>query len=308
MNELIDKYMEYLDIERGASQHTLRNYRRDLIDFKDFLGSIPSKSSISNESLIDIDKIDNISIRSYLGSLYKRRNKKSTILRKLSSIKSFFKFLINKGYINKNPGALVSSPKRENRITRFASVDEIFRLLSITDNNNPLSARDNAILELLYATGMRVSELTNLKIEDIDLNSMIVKVFGKGRKERIIPIGSKSRDSLKVYLSLRNKLLRNNRDVGWLFLNYRGGRLTSRSVGRITDKYISKSAMSKRLTPHSIRHSFATHLLDAGADLRSIQELLGHSSLSTTQRYTHVGIDRLMEIYDRSHPRSKKNW
>jgi integrase/recombinase XerC len=295
MEELIDKYIEYLDIEKGASHHTLRNYRKDLIDFREFIGSV------------DINRIDNIYIRGYLGVLYKRKNKKSTILRRLSSIRSFFRFLVNKGYINKNPAVLVSSPKKENRLAKFASVDEIFRLLSIPDDNNPLGARNKAILELLYATGMRVSELTNLKIGNVDLNSMIVKVYGKGRKERIIPIGSKARNSLKVYLSLRNTLLKNNEDIGWLFLNYRGGRLTSRSVRRMLNRYILESAITKRLTPHSIRHSFATHLLDAGADLRSIQELLGHSSLSTTQRYTHVSIDRLMEVYDKSHPRSKRN-
>jgi integrase/recombinase XerC len=241
-----------------------------------------------------------------MGQLAKN-NKKSSQARKLSALRTFFRFLIKQGVIIDNPASVVRTPKQDKYLPQHLTVDEAFALLDSVPASDPAHARDRAILEVLYSTGIRVSELVGLNRNDLELNLGIIKVCGKGRKERIVPIGKKAIAALNHYLKKSESLLpegqRGNIPV---FLNSRAGRLTARSVGRLIDKYVRHCGLQRNISPHSIRHSFATHLLNAGADLRAIQELLGHVNLSTTQRYTHLNIDKLMEVYDRAHPRSRE--
>ena len=306
MEDLIQSFSTYLRIEKNVSENTHRNYMSDLRQFLEFLkdqrlcvGEIDEK--------IDVTKIDHIVIRAYLGELYKR-NKKTSIGRKLASLRSFFKFLIRDKGFSINPAAMIFTPKQEKHIPTFLPVDEMFRLVEKPSVSTILGLRDRAILEVLYSCGIRVSELVGLNIDDLDFNLGIVKVRGKGKKERIVPVGRKAIEALQEYLkdiNMLRKKAQSEVNGNPVFLNSRGGRLTSRSVGRIVKKYSFESGVMRDISPHSIRHTFATHLLDAGADLRAIQELLGHESLATTQKYTHISIDKLMEIYDKAHPRSK---
>ena len=247
-----------------------------------------------------MEKVDRLAIRRYLSFLH-RKNKKSSIARKLSTLRSFFKYLVREQLIPSNPAKTVSTPKVEKFLPTTLTVDEAFRLMESPAKNKKL--RDCAILELLYSSGLRVGELVGLNPNQLELDLGIVKVMGKGRKERIVPVGLKAVEALKAYLEERGAL----DGEGPLFINSRGGRLTARSVGRLTKKYTQRSGIFRKISPHSLRHSFATHLLDAGADIREIQEMLGHASLSTTQRYTHLSLGKLMEVYDKAHPRSFKN-
>ncbi|MFH1625720.1 MAG: tyrosine recombinase XerC [Pseudomonadota bacterium] len=304
MENLIENYSVYLKVEKNVSQHTYRNYLSDLKEFFAFL--VDQKLCMKDHTEeIDVTKIDNIVIRAYLRELYKK-NKKSSIARKLASLRSFFRFLVREQGLSMNPAAMVFTPKQEKHIPTFLSVDDIFRLVEKPAESSILGRRDRAILEVLYSCGIRVSELVGLNTDDFDFNLGIVKVRGKGRRERIVPIGGKAIDALKNYLEgveeLRGKASQRGLENP-VFLNFRGERLSSRSVARIVKKYILQCGIMRDISPHSIRHSFATHLLDAGADLRSIQELLGHKSLATTQKYTHISIDKLMEVYDKAHPR-----
>ncbi|MCX5907903.1 MAG: tyrosine-type recombinase/integrase, partial [Deltaproteobacteria bacterium] len=237
-----------------------------------------------------------------------RGHKKSSMARKLAALRSFFRYLVEEGFLLQNPAEVVATPKQEKLLPNFLPVDEMFALLATPDSSTTWGARDLAILETLYSCGIRVSELVGLSDGDIDFSLGVLRVFGKGRKERIVPIGRKAVAVLGGYLPRRDQELASlnlKRDRPPLFINVKGGRLTARSVARILEKYVRKSALLRKVSPHALRHTFATHLLDAGADLRSIQEMLGHVSLSTTQRYTHVSTDKLMEVYDRAHPRAK---
>jgi integrase/recombinase XerC len=301
----IEKFIEYLGAQKAYSNHTIRNYRIDLRQFFDFLvekqrlmgkGEVPPVS----------ESIDFLVIREYLGKLY-GRYKRTTISRKLSAVRSFLHFLERKGLSTGNPAADISTPKQGKYIPTYLPVDEMFRLLEGPDGEKPLGSRDRAILEVLYSCGIRVSELAGLDLSSIDFDQRLVRVLGKGNKERIIPIGRKALGTVENYMeatrSLRRKAQGDIQD-GPLFMNFRGGRLTTRSIGRIIKKYGRQCGLMTEISPHSLRHSFATHLLDGGADLRSVQELLGHASLSSTQKYTHVSLDRLMEVYDKAHPRS----
>jgi len=303
LKEKIDEYIRYLKLEKSASKETIRNYKSDLNQFYSHL------KATKKEDNIKIDKIDHSDIFSFLGRLH-FTHKKSSIGRKLSALRSFFDFLIKREYISLNPASLISQPKFEKGIPQFFSVDEIFHLLDYKNNQETdwVILRDRAILETIYSCGLRVSETTGMDVDSVDFEQEIVRVKGKGNKERIIPIGKKAQQALKKYLKERNKKIVKFKgaDQKALFINQRGGRLTSRSVNRILKKHLKESGLPKMFSPHALRHSFATHLLGAGADLRSIQEMLGHASLSTTQRYTHVNIDKLMEIYDKTHPRSKR--
>ncbi len=296
----IDKFIDYMDLERGASPHTCRAYRKDLELFAVFLGGkgLPS----------DVTKIDYLMIRLYLGYLYQEQGiKRSSVVRKLATLRTFFRYLKREGIVGKNPAKMVTTPKGGKDLPHALSVDEVFRLLDAPDAISPLGLRDRAILELLYSSGIRVGELTSLNLEHLDLGGGMVRVMGKGGKERMVPIGSKAAEALRAYLTQRAELIgQEKRSPRPLFLNYRKGRLTARSVGRMIKKYLLKGGVWKETTPHTFRHSFATHLLDAGADLRGIQELLGHANLSTTQKYTHVSSAKLMEVYDRAHPRARK--
>lgn len=296
----IKQFEQYLQVEKNASEHTCRNYLLDLREFDSFITQKAS-SSVSG-----VEQISNLTIRGYMGQLAKN-NKKSSQARKLSALRTFFRFLIKQGVIIDNPASVVRTPKQDKYLPQHLTVDEAFALLDSVPASDPAHARDRAILEVLYSTGIRVSELVGLNRNDLELNLGIIKVCGKGRKERIVPIGKKAIAALNHYLQKSESLLpegqRGNIPV---FLNSRSGRLTARSVGRLIDKYVRHCGLQRNISPHSIRHSFATHLLNAGADLRAIQELLGHVNLSTTQRYTHLNIDKLMEVYDRAHPRSRE--
>jgi len=305
MKQLIDKFRDHLKVERNASAHTLRSYSADLEQFHGYLKE--KKMAQGNGGEVAAEKIDHLAIRAFLSSLY-RDHKKSSLGRKLASLRSFLKYLVQEGYLRRNPAEIVATPRQEKPLPNFMPVDEAFALMETPDPSLIWGARDKAILETLYSTGMRVSELVGLCEGDLDSSLGIVRVFGKGGKERIVPIGEKALEALRVYLEKRDKAAPKAGEKGRkapIFINTRGGRLTSRSVARILQKHLVRGGIWRKISPHALRHSFATHLLDAGADLRAIQELLGHASLSTTQRYTHVSVDKLMEVYDRAHPRAK---
>jgi integrase/recombinase XerC len=303
--DLTDSFIDYLRSQKGYSDHTVKNYQVDLDHFLKFLVN-KEKSTGKKQIAPELESIDFLVIREYLGRLY-GRYKRTTIARKLSTIRSFFYFLERKGLVQGNPAAHISSPKRGRYIPTHLPVDEMFRLLEGPDRAKPLGLRDLAILEVLYSCGIRVSELSGLNLSSIEFDQRLVKVLGKGNKERIVPIGRKAlraiQDYVEATLPLRKKAQREPQDEP-LFINFRGGRLTTRSIGRVVKKYASQCGLMTEITPHSLRHTFATHLLDGGADLRSVQELLGHVSLSTTQKYTHVSLEKLMEVYDKAHPRS----
>ncbi len=304
----IDQFIHYLSLEKNASPHTCRSYRRDLEGFEDFLKS--SGLVLGAEGKIEIEKVNRIDIRKYLSFLH-RKNRKSSIARKLSTLRSFFKYLVREQVIALNPAKSVSTPKVEKTLPTTLTVDEAFRLMESpqtiseksSEGSREKGLRDRAILELLYSSGLRVSELVGLNWNQLDLDLGIVRVMGKGRKERIVPVGAKAVRALEAYLEERG-IQEADEPV---FVNSLGGRLTARSVGRLMKKYARHSGIFRKASPHSLRHTFATHLLDAGADIREIQEMLGHSSLSTTQRYTHISTGRLMEVYDKAHPRSFRN-
>jgi integrase/recombinase XerC len=300
MKSSILEFVRYLEVEKNASSHTRRGYFNDLMEFYNFL--IENKKGPIKESTIS-----SYDVRNFLTRLT-QKNKKSTISRKISSLKSFYRFLKRKGYVNLNPTENIKSPKLEQYIPQVISVDDIFRLMELPDRKTFLGSRDGAILEILYSSGLRVSELVGLNWNMLDLKECTIIVKGKGKKERMIPFGIKAKEAILNYKSMYCEFFSKkpfslaNLPV---FINYRKGRLTTRSVARILDKYMIKFSNIYHVSPHSLRHSFATHLLEAGANLRDIQELLGHASLSTTQKYTKVSMDYLMEVYDRAHPRAR---
>ncbi|NIQ37329.1 MAG: tyrosine recombinase XerC [Proteobacteria bacterium] len=304
MKGFIEKYLSYLSIEKNLSDHTCRGYLNDLRQFEEFLRE--NGLAVASDKSVDVGKIDHVMVRAYLASIYKR-NRKSSIARKVASVRSFFRFLVREQAIPSNPAERVNTPRQEKTIPNVLSVDDAFRLMESPEKRTPSAARDRAILETLYSSGLRVGELVGLDVDSIDLDLGVVRIMGKGRKERIVPLGSKAADALKDYLDQRGVFQKGDGGEEALFLNASGKRLTTRSVARIVEKYAKRSHLSRRVSPHSLRHTFATHLLNGGADLRGIQELLGHVSLSTTQKYTHVGIDRLIEVYDKAHPRSWRN-
>ncbi len=305
MKKWIEKFQDHLRVERNASIHTLRSYSADLEQFRNFLNARSPALGESGEAAVE--KIDSFAIRAFLSHLY-HDHKKSSMGRKLAALRSFFQFLVTEGALAQNPAEIVASPKQEKPLPNFMPVDETFALMDAPDASTVWGARDKSILETLYSTGMRVGELVGLSDGDFDFALGIVRVFGKGGKERIVPVGEKAESALRDYMRQRDAL---HLPAGGkekkvpVFINRRGGRLTSRSVARILQKHLIRGGLWRKISPHGLRHSFATHLLDAGADLRAIQELLGHASLSTTQRYTHVSMDKLMEVYDRAHPRAK---
>ncbi len=307
ISDQIGVFISYLRDQKGYSKHTLRNYLIDLTQFSEFLVKREALPQDDQKLDLDMDAIDALVIREYLGSLF-GRFERSTIARKLSAIRSFFLFLEKRGIIRANPAGDVATPKLEKYIPVYLPVDDVFRLLERPDRKKPLGLRDLAILEVLYSCGIRVSELEALDISSVDFEGRLVTVIGKGNRERIVPIGRIALKAVRDYLEATRYLRKGN---GYdsrqapLFINFRGGRLSGRSVARIIKRYATESGLNPEISPHSMRHTFATHLLDGGADLRSVQELLGHASLSSTQKYTHVSLDRLMEVYDKAHPRSK---
>ncbi len=290
MNRFLKDFLSYLKNEKGCSDHTLRAYEGDIKGFLDFMDRNPLMADMND-------------IRSYIFHLSTLQLQKSSISRILSSIRSFYRFLYREGYVKKNPARLIAHPKVPKKLPAFLTVDDAFALVESPDTGAKkdefIEARDRAILEILYGSGLRVSELVGLNMEDMNLKEGVMRVKGKGKKERLVPIGRKAIEALKSYLSHR---IAKAKDSQALFINHSGKRLTARSVHRIVVKYARKTGINSRIGPHTLRHTFATHLLQAGADLRVIQELLGHSSLSTTQRYTHIDAVHLIEIYDKAHP------
>jgi len=293
-----------LEVERNVSSHTKIAYIADIQEFVRFLSD---NNFIKNED--EIINAEPETIREYLSCLYRRKVKKVTVNRKVSSLRAFYKYVLRTGRISNNPAEMIQTLKTEKYIPAFLSIDEMFELLKTQKDNSVLSLRNRAMLEVFYSSGLRLSELAGLDLIDIDFNQKLVKVRGKGRKERIVPIGGPAIKAVQDYLEKIGEI-RKDADTDIfkkpLFLNARGKRITTRSIARIVNEVTGKSGIGRKISPHALRHSFATHLLNAGADLRSIQELLGHESLSTTQKYTAVNINRMMEVYDKAHPRTKK--
>ena len=302
---VLQSFLESLSAEKGYSAHTIRAYRTDLQEFAAIIagaGSDAAERRVAAEGL-DPRKVDALDIRGYLAALY-QKNRKSTIARKLSAVRTFFRFLIRQGVIDTNPADAVLTPKQDKRIPSYLTVDDMFRLLDAVPGDTLYDLRNRAIFETLYSTGVRVSELAGLNTVDVDFDGMVIKVSGKGNKERIVPIGQKAVLTIQRY---RERLYSETgialEHPGALFLNKYKRRLTSRSMARCLDQLVRACGLRVPVSPHTLRHTFATHMLNAGADLRAVQELLGHESLSTTQKYTHVSIDRLMAVYDKAHPR-----
>jgi len=302
MHDLIEQFLEHLRYERNVSSHTLRNYSSDLEQFLLFL-TVDEKRKAP-----EISQIDHLTIREWLASLHSAHKTKASIARKLAALRTFFQFLVREGLLELNPAKLVATPKLEKKLLKHLSIEEAVRFIESPDPETDLGKRDRAMLELLYATGVRVAELTTLNLADVDFRNQLARVTGKRRKQRIVPFGEPASAAIRSYLEVRDKFLMNapisKRDEEALFLNYQGTRITTRSVGRMVEKYIRICAGMHNISPHALRHSFATHLLDSGADLRDIQELLGHARLSTTQVYTHVSMEKLIDVYDKAHPKA----
>jgi tyrosine recombinase XerC len=289
MEKYIEKFMRYLEIEKNYSKHTILNYNLDLRDFNKFVGDT------------DLEKIDYLTFRKYLAALKEKNLTARTVGRRLSSLRSFFKFLTRDGYLKSNPILALSSPKLEKHLPFFMTEDEAAKLIESAcpkDQFDELGLRNRAVLETFYSTGIRISELVGLSIQDMDSIGGIIKVMGKGKKERVVPIGEVAIAAIRKYLGKRQK------QSDALFLSKSGSRISARGVRGIVGKYIKKAGIKKGVSAHTFRHSFATHLLNRGADLRTVQELLGHANLSTTQIYTHLTTEKLKSVYDKAHPRA----
>lgn len=304
MQSFIEEFKKHLKAEKNVTGHTYRSYTSDINQFKEFLLQNSMCLKDGGGRCVDIKKIDNFTIRSFLGYLHRKNISSSSSARKLASIRTFFKYLCREGYLKKNYAKLVTGPKIKKGIQSFLDIDEIFSLLNEPDTSTYLGLRDRTIIEFLYATGVRAGEIVSVNRNNLDFTKRLVKVRGKGRKERVVPINRQCIELIKRYIEKTEIHFPDREDKDALYLNKFGNRLTDRSIRSIIGKYIKKCAIGRKIGPHSIRHSFATHLLNAGADLRTVQELLGHASLSTTRRYTHISIDRMVEVYDKAHPRA----
>ena len=316
MREHLKAFLEHLRLNENASAHTVRAYDSDISQYFTFLAAHLDRRVMD---LTPAD-LDHLGARAFLGELHRNGQSKSSAARKLSAIRAFGRYLRREGVLESDPAALVGTPKREQRIPAHLAVDEMSKLLEQPDTAVPLGRRDRAILELFYASGLRLSELVGLDLDDVNLSGRVVRVLGKGRKERIVPFNQSAADAVRAWLAdretLRTGVSRLRRSAASasqgprsrsrepLFLNYQGGRLSTRSVDNLVRKYVAQCSTRYGISPHALRHSFATHLLEAGADLRAIQELLGHSRLSTTQRYTHVNAAQLLETYRKAHPKA----
>jgi integrase/recombinase XerC len=311
LQQHVREFLEHLHLNENASLHTVRAYESDLAQFVTFVAQHLARRRPD----LTVDDFQHQHIRAFLGDLHKRGNTRGSAARKLAALRSFGRYLRREGEIDGDPAALVGTPKREERLPAHLGEGEMSRLLEMPDASAPLGRRDRAILELFYASGLRLSELVGLGMEDVNLSGRVVRVLGKGGKERIVPFNRPAEAALRAWLQDRETILaalpvlparrpRLRRQSEPLFLNYRGGRLSTRSVDRLVRKYVAACSTRFGISPHALRHSFATHLLENGADLRAIQELLGHARLSTTQRYTHVNAAQLMEAYRKSHPKA----
>ena len=296
MEDAIRAFVTFLEIERGASRETIRGYRSDLRQFLSYAGTVRP----STAPALTPEEVDPLTIRGYLAWLDRKKEKKASLARKLAALRSFFRFMTREGLAGQNPAAEVRTPKLPQYLPRVLTKDDANALMEFPEGDDLSARRDRAILETLYSTGARVSELVGMNVDDLNRSDGLVRLRGKGRKERIVPIGTVALEALREYDEL---LSRHEERAQPVFFNHRGGRLTARSVERIVEKY-SRRLSGGSVSPHALRHSFATHLLDEGADLRAIQEMLGHASLATTQKYTHLATDHLLEVYDRAHPRA----
>ena len=303
MDRYIAKFINYLKIEKNASPHTITNYLLDLKGFKEFLAGQP------------LEKVDYLALRKFLAHLKKKEYAKSTVARKLACHRSFFKFLCREGYLTNNPTLTIATPRLDKKLPIFLDVNEVTRLLAAPPRDTLIGLRDRAVLETLYSAGIRVGELVGLNIRNVDFIGGVIKVYGKGKRERLTPIGDRALKAIRDYLSRRHFTPSSSPHRGKgragsrtavepLFLNKQNKRISSRSIRGFLNKYIHQLTIREGISPHSLRHSFATHLLDRGADLRSVQELLGHLNLSTTQIYTHVTTERLKSVYNKAHPRA----
>jgi integrase/recombinase XerC len=297
MQEVFTKYLNYLQVERNASPYTVRNYTTDLLGFFHFL---------QERGLDSLKEVDKIVLRDYLSYLMARRFVRASIARKLSAIRSFYRYLLREEIISTNPSATTASPKLDKRLPLFLTIKEMGQLLAAPDLTTPQGQRNRAFLELLYASGLRVSELARLNLEQITLDTREIRVWGKGSKERMVLMGKPAARALLTYLTQGRPILLGNRKTNAVFLNRFGGRLSERSVQRILQEYANQIGLDRRVHPHMLRHTFATHLLDGGADLRVVQELLGHASLSSTQIYTHVSKTQARKVYLAAHPLARE--
>ena len=297
MQSEIGDFLDYLTAERNVSPNTVYAYRDDLESFLTFLCN---DYFVVARDQLDLRRVDHLTVRSYLAHLARRNLKRSSIARHLSALRTFFKYLTREGIVEMNPARMVATPKREKVLPKVMQPSDVVLLLEQPDLDSRLGVRDRAWLELLYASGLRISELVGVDLDSIELRARLVKVRGKGSKERIVPFGSKAEAALRAWLDIRDA----SPEEPAVFVNYRGERITTRSVRRLFDRYVRAAALRAGISPHTMRHSFATHLLNAGADLRGIQELLGHASLSTTQKYTHLNDWQLIEVYRKAHPRA----
>ncbi len=293
MEEALAEFLRYLALERNASEHTVKSYREDLTQAIDFLTTKLGKATP--------DRLTTRIMRAYLAWLHEQGYAKTTIARRIAAVRSWCRFLCRQGTLKNNPAEGLRGPRQDKKLPNFLSPDDLTKLLATPAADTAFGCRDRAILETLYSAGVRVSELTGLNLEDVDLHDGCATVRGKGKRERLVLLGEECRDALRDWLKIRDGLART---ASALFINKNGTRLTSRSVGRLLQKYLAQAGLDPRASPHTLRHSFATHLLDAGADIRSVQELLGHRSLTTTQVYTHVTTVRLKESYHKAHPRA----
>jgi integrase/recombinase XerC len=321
MTSQLRDFLEYLRLNRNASAHTSAAYESDLTQF---FGFTAQSRGLAIEAL-EPSHLDLGSIRAFMADLYRQGHARTSVARKLSALRAFSRYLRREGWIENDPAALAVGPKREQKIPAHLSVDEMSRLLAMPDVSSALGRRDRAILELFYASGLRLSELVGLDLEEVNLHARMVRVMGKGAKERLVPFNSTTEDSIRAWLADRTSLRTSGRaqrkaesptpkaqslkpkaQAEPLFVNFRGARLTGRSVQRLVARYVAACSTRFGISPHALRHSFATHLLERGADLRAIQELLGHVQLSTTQRYTHVNSAQLLDVYRKAHPRAKR--
>jgi integrase/recombinase XerC len=303
---ILDAFVEILDAEKGYSQHTLRAYRSDILNFIRFFldGHTDPKGPEGLDTLdtqhlffARISELDKNWIRKYLSSQVRAKKSKRTLSRRLSALKSFFDFLVRAGHLSLNPADTIPFPKLEKNIPRFLNIDDLFRLLDSIKTDTWQEKRNLAMFETFYSTGMRISEIHGLEMNDVDFKGQMIRVFGKGSKERVVPVGKRALAAVCAYREMIDP------SIVPVFLNKQYARLSIRSIRRILDKIVNECGLNVPVSPHTLRHSFATHMLDSGADLRGIQEILGHASLSTTQVYTHVSMDRLMQVYDKAHPR-----
>lgn len=302
LSQHLTEFFQHLKYERNVSPHTLRNYTSDLEQFRAHLFRVEKRDDMA------VADIDRLTIREWMASLHVD-HKKTSVARKLASLRTFFQFLVREGKLESNPAKQVATPKIERKLPNHLSIEDAVRFIETPDVNTDLGRRDRAIIEFLYATGIRVGELVGVDLADVDFREKMVLVTGKRKKQRTVPFGEPAMQAVMLYLeTTRGKFLNNcpeaKRDLQALFLNYQGTRITTRSVGRMIDKYIKLCTDIHDISPHSLRHTFATHLLDQGADLRDIQELLGHARLTTTQIYTQVSMEKMIEVYDKAHPKA----